>query len=111
MMNKRFLLFLISFMVLIPAYAQYLTGKVIADDDGLPLVGATVWFQENPAVKVRVGENGQYRIRFRQGTLVFHCFGFNDQKVTVKVNRPVNIRLKSESMATAEAVVEHKKKK
>ena len=111
MMNKRFLLFLITMMILVPAYAQYLTGKVVADDDGLPLVGATVWFQENPAVKVRVGENGQYRIRYRQGTLVFHCFGFNDHKVYIKANKPVNVRLKSESMAMAEVVVEAKKKK
>ncbi len=111
MMNKRFLLFLITMMILVPAYAQYLTGKVVADDDGLPLVGATVWFQENPAVKVRVGENGQYRIRYRQGTLVFHCFGFNDHKVYIKTNKPVNVRLKSESMAMAEVVVEAKKKK
>lgn len=110
-MNKRLLLFFISVIILVPAYAQYLTGKVVADDDGLPLVGATVWYQENPAVKVRVGESGQYRIRFRQGTLVFHCFGFNDQKVTVKVNRPVNIRLKSESMDMTEVVVEVKRKK
>lgn len=42
-MLKRYILFLISIFVLIPAYAQYLTGTVIADDDGMPLVGATVW--------------------------------------------------------------------
>ena len=57
LMLKRLLLFIFSIFVLIPVYAQYLTGKVIADDDGMPLVGATVWFKENPAVQVRVGED------------------------------------------------------
>lgn len=97
--------------LLIPAYAQYLTGKVVADDDGMPLVGATVWFQENPAAKVRVGENGQYRIRFRKGTLVFHCFGFKEQKAEVTRNSPVNVRLKPAFSEMSEVVVEAKKKK
>ena len=96
---------------LIPAYAQYITGKVIADDDGLPLVGATVWFAENPSAKVRVGETGTYRIRYRQGTLVFHCFGFNDEKVNVRKPQSINIRLKPESAMMTEVVVEAKKKK
>lgn len=96
---------------LIPAYAQYITGKVIADDDGLPLIGATVWFAENPSAKVRVGETGTYRIRYRQGTLVFHCFGFNDEKVNVRKPQSINIRLKPESAMMTEVVVEAKKKK
>lgn len=108
---KRSILFLVSIFLLIPAYAQYLTGKVIADDDGMPLVGATVWYKDNPAAKVRVGENGQYRIRFRKGTLVFHCFGFIEQKAEVTRNSPVNIRLKPASLEMSEVVIEAKKKK
>ncbi len=108
---KRLSIFVLFTLLLIPAYAQYLTGKVIASDDGMPLVGATVWYQENPAAKVRVGENGQYRIRFRKGTLVFHCFGFDDKKVEVTKNRPVNISLEPASMLMTEVVVKAEKKK
>ncbi len=108
---KRSILFLFSIFLLIPAYAQYLTGKVVASDDGMPLVGATVWYQDNQAAKVRVGENGQYRIRFRKGTLVFHCFGFKDQKVEVTKNKAVNISLEPASMEMTEVVVEAKRKK
>ncbi len=108
---KRSILFVLSMFLLIPVYAQYLTGKVIASDDGMPLVGATVWYQENPAAKVRVGENGQYRIRFRKGTLVFHCFGFKDSKVEVTRNRPVNVSMKPASLEMTEVVVKAKKKK
>lgn len=110
-MTKRNILFLLSLFVLIPVYAQYITGKVVADDDGMPLVGATVWFQENPAAKVRVGEDGQYRIRFRKGTLVFHCFGFGDHKTEVTRNRQINVRLKPSALDMKEVTIEVKKKK
>ena len=110
-MLKRNILFILSMFMLIPAYAQYLTGKVIADDDGMPLVGATVWYQENPAAKVRVGEDGQYKIRFRKGTLIFHCFGFKDHKVEVTRNRTVDVRLKPASLEMTEVVVKAEKKK
>ncbi len=108
---KRSILFVLSLFLLIPVYAQYLTGKVVASDDGMPLVGATVWYQENPAAKVRVGENGKYRIRFRKGTLVFHCFGFKDTKVEVTRNRPINVSMNPTSLEMTEVVVEAKKKK
>lgn len=110
-MLRRNILFVISFFFLIPAYAQYLTGKVVADDDGMPLVGATVWFKENPAVKVRVGEDGLYKIRFRKGTLVFHCFGFKDYESEVTRNRQVNVRMKPSSLEMEEVVVQAEKKK
>lgn len=110
-MLKRNITFIILIFMLIPAYAQYLTGKVVADDDGMPLVGVTVWYKENPAVKVRVGENGQYRIRFRKGTLVFHCFGFEDYKVEVTRNRPVNVSMKSSSSMMSEVKIKAEKKK
>lgn len=90
-MMKRYILFIYAMFMLIPVYAQYITGKVVADDDGMPLVGATVWYEENPTAKVRVGENGQFRIRFRKGTLVFHCFGFVDYKTEVTRSRTVKI--------------------
>lgn len=110
-LKKRFFVFFISTLVLIPACAQYVTGKVLADDDGMPLVGATVWFKENPAAKVRVGENGQYKIRFRKGTLVFHCFGFKDYEAEVTKAQTVNVRMKPSSLEMTEVVVKAKKKK
>lgn len=110
-MLKRYILFLISIFVLIPAYAQYLTGTVIADDDGMPLVGATVWYRENPNVKVRVGEDGKYKIRFRKGTLEFYCFGFKSYTVEVTRNRKVDVRLKPSSLEMTEVVVQAEKKK
>ena len=109
-MIKRKILFIISLFVLIPLHAQYLTGKVIADDDGMPLVGATVWYESNPASKVRVGEDGQYIIRFRKGTLIFHCFGFNDYKVEVTRNNQVNVRMKPTSLEMSEVVIKAEKK-
>jgi hypothetical protein len=110
-MIKRNILFVLAMFVLIPAYAQYITGKVIADDDGMPLVGATVWYEENPAAKVRVGEDGLYRIRFRKGTLVYHCFGFKQYKTEVTKLRTINVSLKPSSLDMEELVVEAKKKK
>ncbi len=108
---KRSILFILTIFLLVPVYAQYMTGKVIASDDGMPLVGATVWYQENPSAKVRVGENGRYRIRFRKGTLVFHCFGFKDSRVEVTKNTPVNVSMEPSSLEMTEVVVEAKKKK
>lgn len=108
---KRYTLFILSVFILIPAYAQFITGKVVADDDGMPLVGATVWFKENPAAKVRVGEDGEYRIRFRKGTLVFHCFGFKDHNTEVTRNRTINVRLKPSSLEMTEVVVQAERKK
>jgi hypothetical protein len=108
---KRYILFIFAMFMLIPAYAQYITGKVVADDDGMPLVGATVWYEENPTAKVRIGEDGQFRIRFRKGTLVFHCFGFVDYKTEVTRNRTVNVRLKPTALDMSEVVVKAEKKK
>ena len=110
-MMKRYILFIYAMFMLIPVYAQYITGKVVADDDGMPLVGATVWYEENPAAKVRVGENGQFRIRFRKGTLVFHCFGFVDYKTEVTRSRTVSVRLKPSALDMMEVEVKAEKKK
>ena len=106
---KRYILFIFAMFMLIPAYAQYITGKVVADDDGMPLVGATVWYEENPTAKVRVGEDGQFRIRFRKGTLVFHCFGFVDYKTEVTRSRTVSVRLKPTALDMSEVVVKAEK--
>ena len=108
---KRYILFIYAMFMLIPVYAQYITGKVVADDDGMPLVGATVWYEENPTAKVRVGENGQFRIRFRKGTLVFHCFGFVDYKTEVTRRRTVSVRLKPSALDMMEVEVKAEKKK
>ena len=110
-MMKRYILFIYAMFMLIPVYAQYITGKVVADDDGMPLVGATVWYEENPTAKVRVGENGQFRIRFRKGTLVFHCFGFVDYKTEVTRSRTVSVRLKPSALDMMEVEVKAEKKK
>lgn len=108
---KRVFIFIISLLILIPVYAQYVTGKVVADDDGMPLVGATVWYQENPAAKVRVGEDGKYRIKFRKGSLIFHCFGFKDHKAEVTRSNTLNVRLQPASLDMSEVVVKAEKKK
>lgn len=110
-MKKRLLMFVLSVFMLIPAYAQYITGKVVSDDDNEPLVGATVWFLENPKAKVRVNDDGTYRIRFRQGRLNFHCFGFQDKVVSVKSAKSVNVRLSASSSQIAEVTVKAEKKK
>ena len=110
-MMKRYILFIYAMFMLIPVYAQYITGKVVADDDGMPLVGATVWYEENPTAKVRVGENGLFRIRFRKGTLVFHCFGFVDYKTEVTRSRTVSVRLKPSALDMMEVEVKAEKKK
>lgn len=110
-MNKRFFIFILLLIVQIPLYAQYITGKVVADDDGMPLVGATVWYKENPAAKARVGEDGNYKIRFRKGTLVFHCFAFKDYVTEVTRVRKVDVRLKPSSLDMTEVVVSAEKKK
>ena len=129
-MKERFSIILILLLTLLTAPVQaqqnksqqkqsttqkpvtYITGSVLIDEDGLPAYGATVHYLNHPKTKVLVQNNGKYRIRQIPGTtLVFHCFGYADEKVQVKSQTKINIRLKSSSREMKEVEVKVKKKR
>lgn len=111
-MKQRLIIFILTILWLIPSYAQFITGKVIAADDGEPLAGSTVWYKDNDRAKVLVDENGNFKIRYRQGaTLLAHSYGFVDKTIVTKSNKPVTFKLESSSSKMSEVTIEAKKKK
>ena len=97
--------------VAVPSFAQMITGKVVDALDDEPLEGTQVWYKDRPAGKVLADENGNYKIRFRPGTLVFHFFGYQDVEVPVKKVRVLNVKLSMNAKDIKAVTVEAEKKK
>lgn len=115
-MAKKIIVFLLMLVAnatvsLAQQNIQYITGTVLIDEDGSPAIGATVHYQNTPKTRVLVQNNGKYRIRKKQGTLVFHYYGYTDQKVQVTNQNKINVRLKSSSKEMKEVEVKVKRKR
>ena len=92
-MKRQITLFLLMIAVAIPSLAQMVTGKVTDALDDEPMEQAQIWYKDKPNGKILSDANGNYKIRFRPGTLVFHAFGYQDVEVVVKKARVLNVKL------------------
>ena len=110
-MKRQIILFIFMLAVAIPSFAQMITGKVIDAFDDEPMEGAQVWYKDRPNGKVLSDANGNYKIRFRPGTLVFHFFGYKDVEVEVKKARVLNVKLSLNAQDIKTVTVEAEKKK
>ena len=110
-MKRQIILFMLLMAVAIPSLAQMVTGKVIDADDNEPLELAQIWYKDRPNGKISTDENGNYKIRFRPGTLVFHYFGYQDVEVDVKKARVLNVKLSLIAKEMGSVTITEEKKK
>lgn len=110
-MKRQILLFILMMAVTIPSLAQMVTGKVYDDFDNEPLEGAQIWYKDRPTGKVLTDANGNFKIRFRPGTLVFHYFGYRDVEIIVKKARVLNVKLSMAAQEKEAVTIKAEKKK
>ena len=110
-MKRQITLFLLMIAVAIPSLAQMVTGKVTDALDDEPMEQAQIWYKDKPNGKILSDANGNYKIRFRPGTLVFHAFGYQDVEVVVKKARVLNVKLSMNAKEMKAVTVQETKKK
>jgi hypothetical protein len=110
-MKRQITLFLLMIAVAIPSLAQMVTGKVVDALDDEPMEQTQIWYKDRPTGKILTDANGNYKIRFRPGTLVFHAFGYQDVEVVVKKARVLNVKLSMNAKDIKAVTVEAEKKK
>ncbi|MFV0605413.1 MAG: SusC/RagA family TonB-linked outer membrane protein [Niabella sp.] len=76
-------------------YAQTVSGTVLADDDGTPMMGVTVT-NENTKKRTSTNVSGYYSIEAENGnTLVFTFVGYAAKTVVIGNDRMISVRLVS----------------
>lgn len=105
--TPRFTMGILFLMAALTLHAQTrsISGTVLADEDGSPLVGVTV---TNIATKKRTTTNtvGHYSIDAAKGeTISFIYVGYTTKEVTVDAENAVNIRLIATDKGLNEVVV------
>ncbi|ASZ10172.1 TonB-dependent receptor [Chitinophaga pendula] len=83
-----------------------ITGKVLDEKDGQPVIGATV-LVKNTRNGAKTDAQGQYHIdvNSNDAVLVFSAIGFTSQEIVVKDQRNINIQLAVSNEALSEVVV------
>ena len=88
-------------------YAQNInvTGKV-TDQDGLPVIGATVMLSGNQTVGALTDTDGNYSISVpSRSSLIFSCIGYETQTVAVDGRNVINIVFAADNEFLEETVV------
>ena len=88
-------------------YAQNInvTGKV-TDQDGLPVIGATVMLSGNQTVGALTDTDGNYSITVpSKSSLIFSCIGYETQTVAVDGRNVINIVFAADNEFLEETVV------
>ncbi len=101
------MLVMIFSLVSFSSYAQKSNMVVgsIKDENGEPLIGATV-YKLGTKVVTTTDFDGQYSINAKKGDILkFTYLGFQDQSITVKDNKTINIVLKSDVEALDDVVL------
>lgn len=85
-----------------------LSGKVIAQDDGKPLIGAIVRVNGTNLTAV-TDTNGEFKINadtsIKEGRIWVNSIGFKTTELVAKANQPVNVSLVPDRLALNEVVV------
>lgn len=105
-MRKHIALFL-SLLVGLTAFAQKnrTVSGIVAEDTGLPVIGATVMV-EGTQNGVVTDENGKYTIKCKEGdVLVFSCLGYEDYKADVGASAQINAVMRNSNKMLDELVV------
>ncbi|MDC1355946.1 carboxypeptidase-like regulatory domain-containing protein, partial [Flavobacteriaceae bacterium] len=95
-MKTKFTMILTLFMALIVqvTFAQQQTvSGTVSDENGLPLIGATVVISGTSS-GTTTDFDGNYRTNARQGEVLnFSYVGYESQNITVSISNTVNVSL------------------
>ncbi len=106
-MKKLFLLLLAVMTVSFSAYSQYkASGTVVSEDDGEPLIGATVSVKGKPQIAVATDLDGKFMfdVPSSKSVLEIKYIGMNTEEVKAS-ELPKTIYLKSNTQQLGEVVV------
>ncbi len=100
---KKFLLIMVGLFLFSTGYSQ-ITGKVF-DENGKPMPGATI-LVKGTAHGTTTNLNGQYSLDAKTGdVLVFSYLGYEEQEITIKAKKIINVYLKPKINNMNEVVV------
>ena len=95
----------VDFSVANPLQSRTVSGTVVSEADGEPLIGVSVYLKGNTGKGVVTDLNGQYSLAVPEGgTLVFSYVGYVSQEIKVE-SSVINVRLKEDSELLDEVVV------
>ena len=95
----------VDFSVANPLQSRTVSGTVVSEADGEPLIGVSVYLKGNTGKGVVTDLNGRYSLTVPAGaTLVFSYVGFTTQEVKVE-GSVVNVELKEDAELLDEVVV------
>ncbi|MCF0218856.1 MAG: TonB-dependent receptor [Muribaculaceae bacterium] len=81
------------------------TGVVVSEEDGEPLVGVSVQVKENPSIGVATDLDGKYSISVPKGkTLKFSYVGCEPQEHRIETSGVIDVKLASETTVLDEVV-------
>lgn len=110
---RRKIIKIVFFLCLIPLFSSFaqkgrtLTG-VVRDENGQPVVGATVVLKESTNVGTITDENGKFTLQIPEGiggTLIVSYVGFEKEEVDVSGKTNVNVVLKESEVKIKDVVV------
>lgn len=108
---RAFISILFLFVTVCRLFAQTVYGVVTDADTSEPLPAVHVYYLTDPRLIVQTDVNGNYRIPFRKGTLVFSMMGFHKQAIEVGKSQKLNVRMRESSSSLGEVRVEGKRRR
>lgn len=109
--SKYIITVLLFFLSVYNLHAQTVYGVVSDASTGEPLPAVHVYYLTDQRTVVQTDVNGNYRIPFRKGTLVFSMMGFHKKAVEMVKPQKLNVRLAESASALGEVRVEVKRRK
>ena len=92
MKKSRFMTMLVALMVSMASFAQGILGTVI-DENGEPVIGASVVEKGNPQNGTITNIDGQFTLKVNEGTpIIISYIGYTSQEVAARSNMTVTLR-------------------
>ena len=108
-MFKRFFSFLLMALTFISVFAQEqitVTGTVIAEEDGQPIIGCSVLLQGTTNVGTTTDIDGHFSLKVpANGTLVFSYVGMNNETIKINNQKSFFVRMRNTYFDIEETVV------
>lgn len=110
-MKRCFLLYLAWVLCVASSLAQYVQGRVTDAATGEPLPAVYVYYEGQTTAATQTDVDGNYRIRFRKGKLLFTMMSFETKRISVNKAQKLDVKLRESSAELSEVKVEARRKK
>lgn len=109
--HRFFCVVLVMLLCSFDVCAQFVQGTITDAATGETLPGARVFYQNDKRTLVASNINGQYKIAFRKGDLVFSMIGFETKIVHVSSAQKLNVKMVETTSSLKEVEVRATRKK